>query len=61
MTGMHDDEGDVDEGDVRRLLAAQHPQWAELPLRRLTYYRDTAPHMSQLGLRTVRQLIASMG
>ena len=26
-----------------------------------TYYRDTAPHMSQLGLRAVRQLIASMG
>ncbi len=35
MTGMHDDEVLVDEGDVRRLLGAQHPQWADLPLRRL--------------------------
>ena len=35
MTGMHDDEVLVDEGAVRRLLAAQHPQWADRPLRRL--------------------------
>ncbi|CAM3523596.1 aminoglycoside phosphotransferase family protein [Nocardioides zeicaulis] len=26
-----------------------------------TYYRDTSPRMSQLGLRTVRQLVASLG
>ncbi|CAB4961353.1 unannotated protein [freshwater metagenome] len=35
MTGMHDDEVLVDEGVVRRLLAAQHPQWVDRPLRRL--------------------------
>ncbi|WP_231494790.1 aminoglycoside phosphotransferase family protein [Cellulomonas sp. KRMCY2] len=34
MTGttMHDDERDIDAGLVRRLLAAQLPQWAGLPL-----------------------------
>ncbi len=33
MTGsMHTDEVAVDEDLVRRLLAAQHPQWAELPI-----------------------------
>lgn len=26
-----------------------------------TYYRDTSPRMSQLGLRTLRQLVASLG
>lgn len=35
MTGLHDDEVLVDEGAVRRLVAAQHPQWADRPLRRL--------------------------
>jgi aminoglycoside phosphotransferase (APT) family kinase protein len=32
---MHDDEVDVDLGLVRRLLSAQFPQWAELPLERV--------------------------
>lgn len=30
---VHDDEADIDEALVRRLLASQMPQWAELPLR----------------------------
>jgi aminoglycoside phosphotransferase (APT) family kinase protein len=32
---MHDDELELDEALVRRLLAEQFPQWAELPLRRI--------------------------
>ena len=32
---MHDDEVDTDAGLVRRLLAAQHPQWADLPIERV--------------------------
>ena len=35
MSGMHADEIAVDEGTVRRLLAAQLPEWAGLELRRL--------------------------
>jgi aminoglycoside phosphotransferase (APT) family kinase protein len=34
MPKMHADELDVDEALVRRLLAEQFPQWAELPLDR---------------------------
>lgn len=33
-TRMHDDEIDTDDDLVRRLLRNQHPQWAELPLKR---------------------------
>jgi aminoglycoside phosphotransferase (APT) family kinase protein len=33
---MHDDEVDTDADLVRRLLASQHPQWAELPIERVT-------------------------
>ncbi|MER6949607.1 aminoglycoside phosphotransferase family protein [Nonomuraea sp. NPDC000554] len=29
---MHEDEADIDESLVRRLLAAQFPQWADLPV-----------------------------
>ena len=32
---MHDDEVETDSELVRRLLAAQHPQWAELPIQRV--------------------------
>ena len=32
---MHEDELEIDEELVRRLLAAQLPQWAGLPLRRV--------------------------
>jgi aminoglycoside phosphotransferase (APT) family kinase protein len=32
---MHDDEVDTDAELVRGLLAAQHPQWAELPIERV--------------------------
>jgi aminoglycoside phosphotransferase (APT) family kinase protein len=32
---MHDDEVDTDAELVRRLLAAQHPQWADLPIVRV--------------------------
>lgn len=32
---MHDDEVDTDVALVRRLLASQHPQWAELPIERV--------------------------
>ena len=32
---MHDDEVDTDADLVRRLLASQHPQWAELPVERV--------------------------
>lgn len=32
---MHIDEMEIDEALVRRLLAAEFPQWAELPLRRI--------------------------
>lgn len=32
---MHADEVDIDVPLVRRLLAAQHPQWADLPIRRV--------------------------
>ncbi|GAA1918716.1 aminoglycoside phosphotransferase family protein [Nocardioides hwasunensis] len=35
MTGMHADEIAIDDETVRRLLAAQLPAWADLPLRRL--------------------------
>lgn len=35
MTGMHADEIAIDDGTVRRLVAAQFPDWASLPLRRL--------------------------
>ena len=32
---MHIDEMEMDEALVRRLLAAQFPEWADLPLRRM--------------------------
>jgi len=32
---MHEDEVDTDADLVRRLLASQHPQWAELPIQRV--------------------------
>src|SRR5262249_43770029 len=32
---MHDDEVDTDAVLVRRLLASQHPQWADLPIVRV--------------------------
>jgi len=32
---MHDDEVETDAALVRRLLAAQHPQWADLPIERV--------------------------
>ena len=35
MTTMHDDELPIDEALARRLLAAQFPEWAALPLRRV--------------------------
>jgi aminoglycoside phosphotransferase (APT) family kinase protein len=35
MARMHADELEIDEALVRRLLAAQFPAWAELPLRRV--------------------------
>ena len=35
---MHADEIDTDVGLVRRLLAAQMPQWAELPIERVASY-----------------------
>ena len=35
MSGMHADEGVVDDETVRRLVASQHPEWAGLELRRL--------------------------
>ena len=35
MTRMHDDELELDEGLVRRLLAEQFPEWAKLPLQRI--------------------------
>lgn len=35
MGRMHDDEVEVDEATVRRLLAAQFPHWDTLPLRRV--------------------------
>ena len=35
MAKMHGDELQIDEALVRRLLAAQLPQWADLPLRRI--------------------------
>lgn len=35
MSGMHADEVAIDDGTVRRLVAAQLPEWAGLPLRRL--------------------------
>jgi aminoglycoside phosphotransferase (APT) family kinase protein len=35
MTRMHDDELDLDERLVRRLLAEQFPEWAVLPLHRI--------------------------
>jgi aminoglycoside phosphotransferase (APT) family kinase protein len=34
MAKMHSDEIEIDEALVRRLLAAQFPAWAGLPLRR---------------------------
>ena len=35
MKRMHDDELELDEALVRRLLAGQFPQWSELPLQRI--------------------------
>lgn len=35
MATMHEDELELDEDVVRRLLAEQFPQWSELPLRRV--------------------------
>ncbi|WP_425585553.1 aminoglycoside phosphotransferase family protein [Streptomyces lunalinharesii] len=35
MAKMHTDEADIDEDLVQRLLRAQFPQWANLPIRRL--------------------------
>ncbi|WP_374456783.1 aminoglycoside phosphotransferase family protein [Nocardioides sp.] len=35
MSGMHADEIAIDDGTVRRLVDAQQPEWAGLPLRRL--------------------------
>jgi aminoglycoside phosphotransferase (APT) family kinase protein len=35
MSGMHADEVAVDDATVRRLLAAQLPEWAGLTVRRL--------------------------
>jgi aminoglycoside phosphotransferase (APT) family kinase protein len=35
MARMHEDEFELDEALVRRLLVAQFPEWAELPLRRI--------------------------
>jgi aminoglycoside phosphotransferase (APT) family kinase protein len=35
---MHEDEIDTDEALVRRLLAAQFPEWAELPIERVVSY-----------------------
>ena len=35
MTRMHEDELELDEAIVRRLLAEQFPEWAELPLLRI--------------------------
>jgi aminoglycoside phosphotransferase (APT) family kinase protein len=35
MTRMHDDELELDEALVRRLLAEQFPEWAEWPLQRI--------------------------
>jgi aminoglycoside phosphotransferase (APT) family kinase protein len=35
MAKMHSDELQIDEALVRRLLAAQFPEWADLPLRRV--------------------------
>jgi aminoglycoside phosphotransferase (APT) family kinase protein len=35
MTRMHEDELEIGEALVRRLLAEQFPEWAELPLRRI--------------------------
>lgn len=32
---MHDDEVETDSELVRRLLASQHPQWADLPIERV--------------------------
>jgi aminoglycoside phosphotransferase (APT) family kinase protein len=32
---MHDDEADIDDALVRRLLTAQFPQWADLPIKRV--------------------------
>jgi aminoglycoside phosphotransferase (APT) family kinase protein len=36
MVKMHADEADIDESLVRRLLCGQFPQWADLPVERLT-------------------------
>ena len=35
MTTMHDDELELDDALVRRLLAEQFPEWAQLPLQRV--------------------------
>ncbi|MEV6847581.1 aminoglycoside phosphotransferase family protein [Actinoplanes sp. NPDC051411] len=44
---MHDDELDIDDGLVRRLLRAQFPQWAGLPLKPVG--AGTAHVMMRLG------------
>ena len=48
MARMHDDEIEIDEAVVRRLLAAQFRQWADLPLR-LVEPRGTVNAIFRLG------------
>lgn len=40
MSGMHADEVAIDDKTVRRLLAAQLPEWAGLAVRRLFRHDD---------------------
>ncbi|MFI7463308.1 hypothetical protein [Nonomuraea sp. NPDC049646] len=69
---MHADEADIDEALVRRLLAAQFPRWAGLPLRRSPSsgtvnavfrlgddHKDTDPAMAADARHVIREVLGS--
>lgn len=52
---MHDDEVEIGDGLVRRLLAAQHPRWATLPIAAV-HPRGTDNALYRLGSELVARL-----
>lgn len=58
---MHADEVHTDVPLVRRLLAAQFPQWADLPLERVPSGgtdRDTNPFLANIARHLIREVLA---
>jgi len=59
VTRLHDDQVDTDIDLVRRLLAEQAPQWAGLPLSRVSEF-GTDHHLYRLHKQGVDDLVARM-